>query len=412
MSENKFDEQIRKALEGYGVEPSGDVWTGIEASLSRRARRRVIRRVAGYASAAAACLVAGLLVFNNGTEADVPQIPDQAVAVSVPEEVVSGDPVTVEIAEPVPVPAKQPVRKSPKSVSVPPIEEQINNLADAYASNSVPTEDAVAVSEPETPETSVPAPAVKEEKGEPVTASVDWNAIMAEDEENSASIFGTPILAISSNITSNSSTGGFSPDFGPGHSPSREGSKAAQGLPVPVEEPYYYLPLSLGVQLKLPVSRLLSFGVGVDYSYLVSRYASLVNGVLYNDTYSQLHYVGVPVGAYLNLLHGRRTDAYISVGGEVEKCVGSRYVYGTNVTKSSVPGLQFSVMAGLGVEYWMTPSIGCYLDPSLVYYFANAANPQPLSIRTAEPMQLRFEAGLRFRLRSQGHRHPAPGRRF
>ena len=62
------------------------------------------------------------------------------------------------------------------------------------------------------------------------------------------------------------------------------------GLPVPVEEPYYYLPLSLGVQLKLPVSRLLSFGVGVDYSYLVSRYASLVNGVLYNDTYSQLHY--------------------------------------------------------------------------------------------------------------------------
>ena len=67
MSENKFDEQIRKALEGYGVEPSGDVWTGIEASLSRRARWRVIRRVAGYASAAAACLVAGLLVFNNGT---------------------------------------------------------------------------------------------------------------------------------------------------------------------------------------------------------------------------------------------------------------------------------------------------------------------------------------------------------
>lgn len=412
MSENRFDEEIRKALEGYGVEPSGDVWTGIEASLSRRARWRVIRRVAGYASAAAACLVAGLLLFNNGGQSAGPQVCGRTAAVSVPvpEEVASGSPVAVEIAEPVPAPAKQPVRKSPKPVSVPPVGEQINNLADAYASNSVPAADEVTVSEPEiqetpgTPETCIEAPAT----GAPVTASVDWNAIMAEDEENSASIFGTPILAISSNITSNSSSDGFSPDIGPGHSPSREGTKSVSGLPVPVNEPYYYLPLSLGVQLKLPVSRMVSFGAGVNYSYLVSRYASLVNGVLYNDTYSQLHYVGVPVGVYLNLLRGKRADAYISVGGEVEKCVGSRYVYGTDVMNSSVPGLQFSVMAGLGVEYWLTPSIGCYLDPSLVYYFANAANPQPLSIRTAEPMQIRFEAGLRFRL----HRHPARGRRF
>ena len=403
MSENKFDEQIRNALEGYGVEPSGDVWTGIEASLARKARWRVIRRVAGYASAAAACLVASLLVFNNGGQTAVPQVSGQTAAVAA-EEITSGNPVAGEIAGPVPVTAKQQVGKSPKPVSVPPVREQIRNLADAHASNNVPAVDEAAVSEPEpeTPEIRIEAPATSE----PVSASFDWNTIMAEDEDRFDSVLGTPILAISSNITSNSSSGGFSPDFGPGHSPLREGTKSASGLPVPVDEPYYYLPLSLGVQFKLPVSRTFSLGLGVNYSYLVSRYASLVKGVLYNDTYSQLHYVGVPVGVYMNLLRGRRTDAYISLGGAVEKCVGSRYVYGTDVMNNSVPGLQFSVMAGLGVEYWLTPSIGCYLDPSLVYYFENAANPQPLSIRTAEPMQIRFEAGLRFML----HGNRASGR--
>ncbi len=404
MSVNKFDEAIRKKLEGFEAEPAEDVWVGIESALNRKARWGVIRRVAGITAAAAACLVAGLLVFNNGGETAVPSIPDGTVAV-VPETAAPEIPVVESAEEPVQVPAKKPVKRAPKAASVPSVEEQVSSLADAYASNDVPIEDEVTVSEPETPETRVATPVVKEDTGAPVTASVDWNAIMAEDDEKSASLFGTPILAISSNITSNSSSGGFSPDFGPGRSPSREGSKAAAGLPVPIDEPSYYMPLSFGVQLKLPVSRTLSFGIGADYTYIVTRFSSLVNGVKFDNTFSQLHYVGIPVGVYANLLQRHNSYVYFSLGGSVEKCVGARYVYGSNVTKSQVPGLQFSAMAGIGVEYWFVPSVGIYLDPSLVYYFANAANPQPLSIRTAEPLQIRFEAGLRFRLGSQGHHH-------
>ncbi|MBO4571723.1 MAG: hypothetical protein J5699_07345 [Bacteroidales bacterium] len=409
MTENRFDEQIRKALEGYEVEPDAGIWEAIESTLARKARFRVIRRVAGYSAAAAACLVAGLLLFNNGGETSLPAISDNTVAVNVPDPAAPEVPVIEVVKEPVSEPVKAAVRKAP--AVVPPIEEQISNFADAYADNTTPVEDEVTVSEPETPATPVKMkPSVKEEKS--VTASnIDWNAILAEEEEKSASLFDTPLLAISSNIVSNSSRGGFSPDFGPGRSPSREGSKAAPGLPVPVDEPTYYMPLSFGVQLKLPISRTFSVGIGADYSYIVTRFASLVNGELFNDTYSQLHYVGVPVGVYANLLQNRTTDVYLSFGGAMEKCVGSRYVYGSHVSSGSVPGLQFSAMAGIGVEYWFLPSVGCYLDPSLVYYFANQNNPQPLSIRTAEPLQIRFEAGLRFRLLPQRHHHH-PGRRF
>lgn len=385
MSENRFDEQIRKALDGYEVEPDAGAWSAIEATLARRARFRVIRRVVGYSAAAAACLVAGLLIFNNGGETSMPAVSGNAVAVSDP---VAPEVTVIEaVEEPVGMPVKSSVKKAP--AVVPPVEEQIGSFSDAYANNTVTATDEVTVPEPETPAVQV--------ETKPAT-NADWNALLAEEEEKSASFFDTPLLAISSNITSNASSGGFSPDFGPGRSPSREGSKSVSGLPVPVDEPTYYMPLSFGVQLKLPVSRTFSIGVGADYTYIVSKYASLVNGVLYSDTYSQLHYVGVPVGVYANLIQNRNTDVYVSLGGSVEKCIGSRYIYGTNVTRSAVPGVQFAAMAGLGAEYWITPSVGCYLDPSLVYYFANPKNPQPLSIRTAEPLQIRFEAGLRFKL--------------
>lgn len=157
------------------------------------------------------------------------------------------------------------------------------------------------------------------------------------------------------------------------------------------------MPLSFGAQLKLPLTKSFSFGIGADYTYIVTRYASLVNSVYFGDTYTQLHYVGIPVNLYWNLLDSDKFGAYASVGGMIDKCISSRYVWGSNVLRKSVDGFQYSVMAGVGVEYWLVDNLGLYLDPSVVYYFGNETHPQPLSIRTAEPLQVRFEAGLRFR---------------
>lgn len=412
MSVNKFDEALRKRLEGFEAAPAEDVWAGIESALDRKARWRLIRRTAGIAAAAAACLVAGVLVFDNGGETAAVSIQDGSVAVA-PVATAPATPVaeaTAATEEPVTASLPAKAVAAPKVGSVAPIGEQLRSIAETYAENIVGTQDAALSDEAAAAQPPAETIPVTEDNGAAAVASIDWNAIIAEEEESSSSLFGTPLLAISSNITSNSASGGFISDFGPGRAPSREGSKAVSGLPVPIDEPSYYMPLSFGVQMKLPVSHRISLGIGVDYTYIVTRFTSLVNGVKYDDTYSQLHYVGIPLGLYANLLQGRATDFYLSLGGSLEKCVGSRYVYGSNAVKSEVPGLQFSAMAGLGVEYRVTPSIGLYLDPSLVYYFENPANPQPLSIRTAEPLQIRFEAGLRFRLRPQGHRRP--GGRF
>ena len=83
------------------------------------------------------------------------------------------------------------------------------------------------------------------------------------------------------------------------------------------------------------------------------------------------------------------------MGGAAEKCIAQRYVYGSNTLREKVGGLQWSAQAGLGAEYWFAQRAGIYFDPSLVYYFDNS---QPLSIRTQQPLQARFEVGLRFKL--------------
>ena len=55
---------------------------------------------------------------------------------------------------------------------------------------------------------------------------------------------------------------------------------------------------------------------------------------------------------------------------------------------------QWSVAAGLGVEFRITPRVGIYMDPNVRYYFDAAQ--QPRSLRTIQPLRFDMEVGVRF----------------
>jgi hypothetical protein len=88
---------------------------------------------------------------------------------------------------------------------------------------------------------------------------------------------------------------------------------------------------------------------------------------------------------------------YAYAGGAVEKCVSDEYrVLAKDILhKESTKGLQASANLGIGVEFLLGKHLGAYVDPSVRYYFN--CN-QPKSIRTAQPLMLGFEMGLRIRL--------------
>ena len=90
---------------------------------------------------------------------------------------------------------------------------------------------------------------------------------------------------------------------------------------------------------------------------------------------------------------------YASTGGMVEKAVTAYSSSTSKYTRSSensyVPGLQWSIHAGLGVEVPLFSFLGLYLEPGVGYFFDNN---QPRSIRTIQPAQFKAELGLRIRI--------------
>jgi hypothetical protein len=167
----------------------------------------------------------------------------------------------------------------------------------------------------------------------------------------------------------------------------------------------YGIPLSFGIGTKIGFNSRWSLGVGVNYTLLSRKfygdYIKVENGQITENLKSDIrntqHYVGIPVNAYYNIVESKFVNFYAYAGGAIEKCVADEYRVLTKdvLHKESVKGIQTSANLGIGVEFMLGKHLGIYIDPSARYYFN--CN-QPKSIRTAQPLMLGFEMGLRVNL--------------
>jgi hypothetical protein len=403
MLTNDFDQRLRDRLEGV-TEPAPDVWEGISKGLERRRRKVLFRRFTVAAAAAAAVLAFALLVFRGprgGGQVEAP----------------------VRIAQTDPAPAE-----ATQATDIAPIEEQIAALPQqamaAVRTSRTVAPKATKVVEPvkaarqveEEPVETTPVvtkPDVSTPTGEPKTEEPQADEpkhLLTEDDlpadywtreeasEPSHNRTHTSQISILSNLTTVSSDGNllYIPSASHASSQSGKGQATTDIEPISASNaPKFYVPLTFGLQVAFPLTDRFSVATGVTYSYLVSQYDILYKKVLYEGAYNQLHYVGVPVSLSYHFVQTPHLGVYASVAGAAEKCVGQRYVFGSNVASEKVKGLQWSAKAGIGVEYWFIPHMGIYFDPSLVYFFDNK---QPLSIRTQQPLQASFEVGLRFKI--------------
>ncbi len=168
----------------------------------------------------------------------------------------------------------------------------------------------------------------------------------------------------------------------------------------------YGIPVSAGIGVRLHFTRRWSLGMGINYTLLTSKfngkYTKVENGTpsvpISEYVRNVQHYIGIPINAYYNIISRDFINFYAYAGGSVEKCIANHYqIQSTPVInhKEPVKGVQLSVDAGIGVEFMLGNHVGLYLDPSLRYYFRCG---QPASIRSAQPLALGFELGLRFNL--------------
>lgn len=399
-----FDELVRERLAGAEVRPPHKVWRAVRHDIGG-ASGRPVWRLATVAAALACVIVGGLRVFMP--HQDSVDIHDNYAQALPAESVAAPAGVQGAVAEMFAeaVPVENAVAVSVKSFDVradePAVIEEtsaveVEESADAenvsVASNEVSvTRNTVAgdvqeqaVSVDDMAGNEFPDPFAEEyEVGRRIDrrAVATFSGLVGTNDNISASIVSRKMaVSGSDNTTKTISQSG---------------------------ESSYSIPLSLGVGVRFYISQRWAFGTGVQYSMLNRTFDGTytvrdANDVVVRKVSAEIsntqQYIGVPLALYCDFVQRKDMSVYAFGGAAFEKALSNRYkVSGApNVlVKESKQGLQSSLAFGFGISYNLSEHIGLYLDPSLNYYFDCS---QPVSIRTQQPLQLAFTAGLRFKL--------------
>ncbi len=170
-------------------------------------------------------------------------------------------------------------------------------------------------------------------------------------------------------------------------------------------ESSYSIPVTFGVGTRIELGKRWGINTGLTYTMLQRSFAGvytryedgkMVDSRSSEDIRHTIHYIGIPVNAYYDLLKGKRTRLYAYAGGSIERAVSNKFrINGSDkdiVHHEDVKGVQLSAGAGLGVEFNIVKDLGIYINPGFQYFFDC---DQPVSIRTQQPFMMNFEIGLR-----------------
>ena len=152
----------------------------------------------------------------------------------------------------------------------------------------------------------------------------------------------------------------------------------------------HQLPLRLGLSLQYQLNPRWALLSGISYTRLYSEFSiPLYHNISYNQ---KLHYIGIPFGVAWQLWQANRFSFYFIGGAMVEKCV-SVDLSGDYQGKKP---WQWSFNAAAGVEFAFTSLLGAYIEPSLGYYFSDGTQLE--HYYKEHPLAPSIEFGLRMHL--------------
>ena len=412
MKDELFDKKVKELVEGFEEAADGALWSSIGSELARIRRIKLIKRISVYAASSAAVVV-GVLLFVNSLGRDElgASLSDLAMAEKefVQEEV---DVVTI----------------------VPDIEEIVadnyqpeNNIR--ILSSRVP-QDLGEMGDPdvekgpsllsgesdmEVAEVSVVAESTQVQVIESEVESSEFDVaeelvaveelygyeeyLLEEDYSRKGGSFSLSAGGNMSTVDNESSMVFFpGPSFNVGG-----GQGVVENHSItPTAPPNHYFPISAGLNLTYSfLNDKMAVGLGLNYSYLYSKYEALVDRRYDANVKQSVHYIGVPLNLYYNIVGNEYITFYASLGGMMERALKIDYdvttLSGEKMDRYITPkGFQWSVNVGVGFEYRFVKFMGIYVDPRLTYYFQEKS--QPFTVRSEQPLQFNLEIGFRFHL--------------
>lgn len=399
-----FDLEFREIFHDAEEEVPSRIWDSLSEELDRRERRKVValwwkRAAAGVAVAAA--VMSGIFMLSDHSAPVQPSVTPMVAEAPVQTET---SPEIPSIEEQIASSSQLYMADIPQTHRAEPSEPSSQKPAEVVPAESF---DTGMVPEESTTVYAAPVPVQKETADVPENVTrtegpAEWTDPFAllEDEEPQSS--HDISFSVSGNVMSNDATGNASG----AHRAPVIGNVQTTGI-TEKSTSTYGIPLSLGLGAEISLNDRWSIGTGINWT-LLSRsftgiYSEVENGSLIksinSDINNEIHYIGIPLNFYYNVLTNRNLKFYAWGGGMAEKGLVNKYRIHSQPEdifyKESVSGLQWSAGLGLGLEFALKDNLGLYIDPSARYYFD--CN-QPTSVRTQKPYMLNFEVGLRFNL--------------
>ena len=388
---NEQDLMFRSILESGQEEVPGRVWDGVASELARREKAVLWWRRTAVGVAAAAAVMVGVLLHQPSE--DMPMHSGDAIAVAAPVE---------DVVE------KVAIAYVPK-VEKPATDSPANTLpAEAAVTEETVATDKSALQTEQTADggknTDVGKTAGQSgiaDNGVKKTEAFTPFPQEWKKEEAVRKYRAKASLTLSANTGAN--TVGKSAPSGRLNRPMSPNARLKTGV-TETGNNSFGLPVSVGIGARFDIAPKWSVGVGVNWSMLTRNFDGVFimveDGEEMEYTESHIrntqHYIGIPVNVYYNIISNKHINFYTYAGGAVEKGLTNRFdiLSSKSVYKEEIQGVQWSANLGLGVEFMFGKHLGLYLDPSVRYYFSCQ---QPKSIRTAQPVMLGLELGLRTR---------------
>ena len=410
MKEELFDKKIKELVQGFEEPADGALWSSIGSGLARIRRIKFIKRISAYAASAAAVVV-GIWLFVNPLDRDELGASPSVLAVAEKEFVAE----EVDIVTVVPV-AQEYLADNLHSV------KSSGVLSDVVKESSELLEESdgesvAAYEVEEQSQVQVVMGDVKSSESVLEAESVAQVDVLESEEVSSEELYGYEEYLLEEDYSRKGgsfslSAGGnmstvdneSSMVFFPGPSFNVGGGQGVveNHSITPTAPPNHYFPISAGLNLTYSfLNDKMAVGLGLNYSYLYSKYEALVDRRYDANVKQSVHYIGVPLNLYYNIVGNEYITFYASLGGMMERALKIDYdvttLSGEKMDRYITPkGFQWSVNVGVGFEYRFVKFMGIYVDPRLTYYFQEKS--QPFTVRSEQPLQFNLEIGFRFHL--------------
>ena len=163
---------------------------------------------------------------------------------------------------------------------------------------------------------------------------------------------------------------------------------------------HHRMPVTIALNARYAFSPKWWLEGGLRYTLLSSE-TRIGNTYLQMERHRRVRYLGLTLGVGRSLWQRSRWNLYTTAALSLELPLRSTqetsYWRGGSLMESESirlkPHAQWSIGAGIGLQYSLTPAVGCFIEPSLQYYFRSSDGID--TWRTAHPLTPMLPLGIR-----------------